>query len=620
MGRVFIGFYVQTPIRFGVFEVDLASGELRKQGVRIKLQEQPFQALLVLIARPGEVVTREELQKRLWPGDSAGDFDRGLNKAIARVREALGDDADNPTFIETLPQRGYRFLLNVDAGRIERPVSPTVPLPTKPTTARRTLLAGAGLAAITAAVYSFQKSRSRPIESIAVLPLENLSGDPAQDYFSDGLTDELIGEIARIGSLRVISRTSVMQYKGGTRKSLPEIARQLNVDAILEGTVLQAGQKVRITAQLIRAQDDRHLWSEKYERDLSDVLVLQAEVARAVAAQIKIKLTPPEQASLSRTRQVHPEAHNAYLKGNFFLQKGISGMGKSVAYFKQALEMDPASAECHAGLAEALCFSGIFGLRPSGETYPEARLHAQRALELDSSNASAHNALADVKQGYDWDFAGAEAEFQRALQLNPSHLRARSWRAECLTRRGKFEEAIAESARAVELDPVSAASVNVRAMVFYRARRYDESIRASQQALELDPSFVTALWWQGMAYAGKRDFPQSVASLTKAVGMSRGSLFPALLGFVHGRAGEKQKALAMLGQVTKLSQEQYVTPVDFAMIHAGLGDADSTFLWLENAYQARSVRVVEVRCACFDHFRSDPRYANLMGRLRLPIA
>jgi len=323
---------------------------------------------------------------------------------------------------------------------------------------------------------------------------------------------------------------------------------------------------VRITAQLIRAQDDRHLWSEKYERDLSDVLAMQSEVARAVAGQIQIKLTPQEQTSLSRSRQVHPDAYEAFFKGNFFLQKGIPGMARSVAYFKQAIETDPASAESYAGLAEALCYSGIFGLRPSGETYPEARLKAQKALELDPWNASAHNALADVKQGYDWDFAGAEVEFQRALQLNPSHLLTRLWRAESLTRRGKCEDAIAESERAVALDPVSSFSLNNRAMIFYRTRRYDDSIRASQQALDLDPNIVNALWWQGMSYAGKRDFPNSIAALTKALNMSRGSLFPALLGFVFGRAGEKRQALEMLGQITKVSQQQYVTPMDFAMV------------------------------------------------------
>jgi TolB-like protein len=295
----------KPPIRFGIFEVDLASGELRRQGVKISLQEQPFQALVALIERPGEVLTREELQRRLWPPDTMVDFDRGLNKAINRLREALGDDAAAPRFVETLPQRGYRFLATVET---------TTQLPPR-------------------------------IESIAVLPLENLSSDLNDEYFGDGMTDELIGEIARIGSLRVISRTSIMQYKGGVRKALPVIARELNVDAILEGTVAHADGRVRITAQLIRAHDDRHLWSEKYERSVTDILAMQSEVARAIAAEIQITLTPQEQTLLTRSRPVHPEAYEAFLRGKYFLHQGIRGVSKSIKCYKQAIELDPLLAE-----------------------------------------------------------------------------------------------------------------------------------------------------------------------------------------------------------------------------------------------------------------------------------
>jgi TolB-like protein len=309
--------------------------------------------------------------------------------------------------------------------------------------------------------------KSGKIKSIAVLPLDNLSGVPAQEFFSDGMTDELIGQIARIGSLRVISRTSVMRYKGGPRPSLPQIARELNVDAILEGTVTQSGQKVRITAQLIRARDDRHLWSEEYERDLTDVLRLQSEVARAVAREIRIKLTPFQETVLTRNRVVNPQSYQAFLKGTFFLGKGVPGANKSVESFKEAIRLDPSFAEAFAGLAEALCYVGIFGLRPSAETYSEARTAASRALELDESNAAAHNALGGVKQGYDWDLAGARTEFQRALELNPSHLLTRLWYAECLTRLGRFEETIAESGRALELD-VAPNALGNRAMLFFR--------------------------------------------------------------------------------------------------------------------------------------------------------
>ena len=616
-----------STIRFGIFEVDLTSGELRKQGVRIRLQEQPFRALITLIEHPREVVTRDELRKRLWPGGIVVDFESGLNKAINRVREALGDDADNPRFIETLPQRGYRFLVQVETSApaelpLPAPAPAIVPADVSRAPGRRRLLAIAGAllsVPIVAVGYRLLGSRQRPIGSIAVLPLENLSGNPAQEYFSDGLTDELIGEIARIGSLRVISRTSVMQYKGGARKSLPAIARELNVDAILEGTVVQSGKSVRITAQLIRAQDDRHIWSEKYERDVTDVLAVQSEVARAVAGQIQTRLTPAEQKYLTRTRRVNPEAFEAFLKGTIALQKGIPGLSKSIEFFQRAIQIDPSQAEFHAGLAEALCYVGIFGFRPSAETYPEARVAALKALALDESNAGAHNALADVKKGYDWDLAGAEVEYQRALRLNPSHLLTHLWYAESLTRMRRYDEALEESERALALDPVSPNSRGNRAMLLFRARRYDEAIRAGQQALDIDPTFINALWWQGLSYAGKGDFSKSVACLNRAIAMNDGPLFRSLLAHVYGRAGEKAKALAILQQIIAMSSQRYVSPVDFAVIYAGLGDADSAFRWLEKAYETRATRLGELASMYFDSLHSDPRYADLMRRTGLPL-
>jgi TolB-like protein/DNA-binding winged helix-turn-helix (wHTH) protein/tetratricopeptide (TPR) repeat protein len=614
-----------TLIRFGVFEVDLASGELRKQGVRVKLQDQPFQALVALIERPGEVLTREELQKRLWPSDTTVDFDRGLNKAIARVRDALGDDADNPRFIETLPSRGYRFLSQ--EGPASSPVaeirSSPAGLPSVPPWRRFGWIAG-GLAVVLLVMIGLYRltSPSPRIASIAVLPLENLSGIPEQEYFSDGMTDELISEIAQITSLRVISRTSVMRYKGAPRKLLPEIARELHVDAILEGTVVQSGQRVRITAQLIRASDDRHLLSKQYVRELVDILALQGEVARAVAGSIRIKLTPGEQTSLTRTRRVNPEAYEAYLKGVFFLHKALPGTARSIEYFKQAIQLDSLQSEAYSGLAEALCLAGIFGLRPSAETYPEARTAALKALELDPSNAGAHNALAGVRQGHDWDLAGAGAEYQRALQLNPSHLLTRVWYAEHLTRTGHFEEAIAEAAKAVELDPISTVSLNCRAMVFFRSRRYDEAIQSSRKALDIDLTFVNALWWEGLSYAGKGDFPKSIASLTKAVGMNDRPLFRALLGHVYGRAGDRAKALGILDELTRMSmtKQRFVSPMDFAILYAGMGDANQTFQWLEKAYQSRETRIHQLPSMEFDSVRSDPRYADLMRRIGLPVA
>jgi TolB-like protein/DNA-binding winged helix-turn-helix (wHTH) protein/cytochrome c-type biogenesis protein CcmH/NrfG len=612
-----------TPIRFGVFEVDLASRELRRQGLRVKLQEQPFLALAALIERPGDVLTRDELQKRLWPSGTTVDFDRGLNKAIARVRDALGDDADNPRFIETLPLRGYRFLAQVEGPALlpatEIRSNPVSFPPVRP--GRRWPWAVGGLAAVLFVLIGYYRltSRSPRIDSIAVLPLENLSGDPAQEYFSDGMTDELISEIAQITSLRVISRTSIMRYKGGARKSLPEIARELHVDAILEGTVAQSGQRVRIRAQLIRARDERHLLSEQYERELTDILTLQGEVARAIVGSIKIKLRPGDRTSPPQTRKVNPAAYEAYLKGTFFLHKALPGVAKSVEYFKESIKLDPIQSEAYAGLAEALCYAAIFGLRPSAETYPEARTAALKALELDPSNAGAHNVLANVRQGYDWDLKGAGEEYQRALQLNPSHLLARVWYAEHLTRTGHFQEAMAEAERAIVLDPISALSLNCRAMVFFRSRQYEDAIQASQQTLDFDPTMVNALWWEGLSYAGKRDFPKSIAALTKALGMNDGPLFRALLGHVYGRAGDKGKALGILNEITGMAKQRFVSPMDFAILYAGMGDPDMTFHWLEKARQTHDARIHEVRSMEFDSIRSDPRFADLTRRVGLSL-
>jgi len=568
----------RSPVRFGMFELDLTSGELRRRGVKVRLQEQPLRALVALTECPGVVLTRVELQHTLWPSGTTVDFDRGLNKAINRLREALGDDADDPRFIETLPQRGYRFIAELE---------------NTPTTFPR-------------------------IESIAVLPLENLSISPDDEYFSDGMTDELIGEIARIGSLRVISRTSIMQYKTGVRKSLSAIAHELKVDAILEGTVWHSGQRVRITAQLILVQGDRHLWSGKYERAFTDVLDLQSEVARAIAAQIQITLTPQERTYLTRSRPVNPDAYKAFLRGKFFLHQGMRGVTRSVELFRQATDLDPFQAESYAGLAEALCYARIFGSSPSGETQAEARAAALQALQLDDSNAGAHNALASVKEGYDWDWAGAEAEYLCALQLNPSRLLTRLWYAAFLAHVGRYSEAIEESGRALALDPISPIAHCNRAMLFFRARRYDDAIGAAREALELDPSFVNAIWWQSVAYAGNHDYSTAIMSLERALSMSHGPVFRALLGHVYALAGERRKALGTLEELKALSKEGYVSPVDFAIVYSGLSNADSTFEWLEIAYRTRATRLQELPSMYFDNVRSDPRCSDLMKRMGTP--
>lgn len=598
-------------IRFGAFELDTLARELRKHGVRLKLSEQPFRALKLLLERPGELVTREELQQRLWDADVFVDFERGINKAINRLREVLGDDAEQPKFIETLPQRGYRFIGEISPESAPAP-SPAPPSQEDPPTAwwtgRRAAIAGiAGALAAGVGIWRDWPSQ-RKIESIAVLPLANLSGDPAQEYFSDGMTDELMGELARIRSLRVISRTSVMRYKGPVKLSLREIASELQVDAFVEGSVAQADGRARITVQLTRAADGRQIWSERYERELSDILTLQNEVARAIAGQVRTQVAP----EMRRPRKVPPEAHEAYLRARAGLFQGPLGIPRSLELFRRTLELDPEDANAYAGLAEALCYSGIFALGPTEETYPEARKMALRALELDPGNASAHNVLGDVKKGYDWDMAGAEKEYLRAIELNPSHLMTRLFLAEMWTRLGRFEEAIAESHRARALDPVSPSGHNNLSLVYWRARRFDEAIDSAGRALSIAPGLVNAWWWQGLAHAGKQDFNKALECLRRAEKLDPGAMTLGYLGHVLARSGQRPRAVAVLAQLRGMSAVRYVGPVDFASVHAGLGDRDAVFEWMETARRRRNHGVHMLRTPMFDALRDDPRYRQFL--------
>ncbi len=602
----------RLTIRFGIFEVH--ANELRR--------------------RPGEVVTREELQKRLWPADTFVDFDRGLNRGINKLREALGDNSESPRFIETLPRRGYRFIAPVETAGSHlslTPVEGSLPPSSsqKTSSQKRWQLAAAGaLGAIALLSLGLNAAGIRDrflargaqprIESLAVLPLQNLSSDPAQDYFADGMTDGLITEIARIGSLRVISRTSIMQYKG-THKLLPMIAKELGVDAVVEGTITHSGHKVRITAQLIRASDDRHLWSEKYERDLGDALKLQGEVAEAIAGQIEIKLTLQEHTTLLRARHVNPRAYEAYVEGSYFGSKvSEDSLNKSVALLTQAIELDPNYAQGYAGLSHSYYVIGMLGLRPAGEAYAKAKAAAEKALELDPTVAEAHNTLAEVNRGYDWDWAAAEAEYRRALELNPSYSLAHSGYAGVLSNMGRHEEAIAQVRRARELDPISVSSNTALGRILFRARRYDDSITACQKAVELDPNDASPLWWMALSHEQKREFPKAIVELEKAVILSgEGTLSRGLLANAYALAGETNKALSILGELKKFSRKRYVSPLDMAIVYTGLGDRNSAFQWLEKAYQEHTMRIQELPEPIFDSLRSDPRFRDLMRRLNL---
>jgi TolB-like protein/DNA-binding winged helix-turn-helix (wHTH) protein/Flp pilus assembly protein TadD len=634
---------VRGRLRFGVFELDLRAGELRKHGLRVRLQEQPFQVLATLLEHPGEVVTREELQKKLWPADTFVDFDHGLNKTINKIREALGDSAESPRFVETVARRGYRFIAEVkvaDAAPVRSPEVVTQPdsgtgtgeprdvtgKPATPKPARLPLpwkvsgflilLVMGSLA--TWKLYSWRHP-SPGIRSLAVLPLESLSSDASQDYFADGMTDELISDLGQISALRVISRTSVMGYKRA-RKPLPQIARELNVDAVVEGTVLRSGDQVRITAQLIEGSSDRHLWSQSYEGQLRDTLALQNQVARAIADEIRVNLNSQERAALKNVQVVNPEAYESYLKGRYFWNKRTAdGLKVALAYFNQAIEEDPKYAQAYSGLADTYALLGDwqYAVMTPKEALPKAKAAATRALELDSALGEAHNSLAFCLDGFDWNFAAAGKEFRRAIELNPGYATAHHWYAWHLSLLGQYDEAIAEMKKAENLDPLSLIINADLAELLVLAHSYDESIRQSRKTIEMDPNFALAHNHLAQAYLQKHMNDEAVAELQKAVQLSGDSpTCMANLARAYVASGNRSEAERLLSDLKKRSNHSYSHASEIAVIYAALGDKNQAMSWVEKGYEERFNPGVLLRPG-FDPLRSEPRFQELVRRIGL---
>jgi TolB-like protein/DNA-binding winged helix-turn-helix (wHTH) protein/Flp pilus assembly protein TadD len=631
-------------VRFGAFEVDLRAGELRKHGLRIRLQEQPFQVLALLLDHSGELVTREELQKKLWPADTFVDFDHGLNKAINKLREALGDSAESPRFVETVARRGYRFLAEVKVSNATLVRRPELTIQTPPAEAAGDLPALSGelrsrkpllspfvwkitasmlllLVASLAAWKLYSSNRPPPvIRSLAVLPLESLSNDASQDYFADGMTDELISDLGQISALRVISRTSVMAYKHA-RKPLPQIAGELKVDAVVEGTVLRSGDRVRITAQLIEASTDKHLWSESYEGELRDTLALQNQVARAIADQIRVNLNPQEQAALKNVKAVNPEAYESFLKGRYFWNKRTADSLKvAMAYFNQAIDQDPKYAQAYSGLADTYALLGDwqFAVMTPKEALPKAKAAAIKALEFDGALGEAHNSLAFCLDGFDWDFNSAGKEFRRAIELNPGYATAHHWYAWHLSLLGRYDEAIVEMKKAENLDPLSLIINADLAELLALAHSYDESIQQSRKTIEMDPNFPIAHNHLAQAYLQKHMNDEAIAELQKAVQLSGNSpTCMANLARAYVASNKKSEAEKLLADLKKRSSPGYSHGSEIAVIYASLGDRDQAMNWLEKGFEERFNPGVLLRPG-FDPLRADPRFQALVRRIGLP--
>jgi TolB-like protein/DNA-binding winged helix-turn-helix (wHTH) protein/Tfp pilus assembly protein PilF len=621
-------------VRFGPYQVDLASGQLHKHGIRIGLREKSFQVLASLLERPGEVVSREELRRRLWPGEVFVDFDNNLNTAVARLREALNDSAGRPRYIETLPKRGYRFIANGSEVDLEHLTAPsTVVAAVKPQPTSRGWMAGAalGAAALLVALVALNVGglrnrllgRAGPprIESLAVLPLANLSRDPEQEYFAEGMTDALITELAQIGALKVISRTSVMRYKK-TDKSAPQIAAELNVEGLLEGTVEREGDQVRINVQLVHGPRDKHLWAGTYQREMRGVLALQSEVARTIAEEVRVSLTPEEHTRLAGARPVDPQAYEAYLKGRYFWNtRTRDGLQKALEHFETAIRIDPNYALAYTGLADSYFILGDHKFLAPDESFPKARAAARRALELDENLAEAHAAMAAILYAYDWDWMGGEREINRAIQLNPGYASARHWRALFLSQMGRHTEALAEVRKARSLDPLShRINANVGGVVLYVARQYEQAIQELQNALELFPEDATVHLFLGATFSAVGRHDEAIAQIRRSLTLQAHPGASLELARTLARAGKRQEAKRIIEAVLK-ARDEYVPPLVLAAAYAALGEKDHAFAWLEEGYAERDSDMGWLRVApAFDPLRADLRFTALLRKMNLEPA
>jgi TolB-like protein/DNA-binding winged helix-turn-helix (wHTH) protein/Tfp pilus assembly protein PilF len=626
-------------LRFGVFEAHLGARELTKLGKLLPLQEQPFLLLAMLLERPGELVTREELRAHLWP-QTVVDFDHGLNKAISKIRDVLGDSAENPRFIQTVARRGYRFLGDVtvvSAGEVEAAApkaasgetAPVEPQTLEPAAAKRQpariaawAVAAATLLLLLAAMLAWIRSTSNSslpsIRSLAVLPLENLSGDASQDYFTDGMTDELITQLAQIRDLRVISRSSMMTYKRSS-KPLAEIARELDVQAVVEGGVLRSGERVRITAQLIRVPADENIWAHSYEGNLRDTLVLQNKVAQAIADQIRV--TVSSQLHVQNPRVMNAQAYDSYLKGRYYWNKRtIEGLKEAINYFKQSIDIDPSYAEAYSGLADSYALAGDwgYGILPPAEAFPLAKAAANEALALNDRLAEAHTSLAFVLDLYYWDWDAAEKQYAIAINLNPGYAIAHEWYAWHLFVLGHSAEGMFEMRRAESLDPVSPIIRSNVADALTVSHLFEESVRQSRKTLALDPNFAVGHFHLAEALVQEHQYEAAIAEFQQAINLS-GHLaaFDANLAYAYALSGRRADAVKIAKDMEARLDLDPTANARIALIYVALGDLDQAMQWLNKAYDARFNPAILIRPS-FDPLRSDARFRELRRRMRLP--
>ena len=612
------GKLARSQLRFGIFEIDLATNELRKRGIKIKLQEQPFQLLLALVEHPQQLVTRSELKSRLWQADTYVDFDQGLNRAVAKLRDALDDAAEQPVYIQTIARKGYRFLAPVE--RIEAPVGRSTQ------TLRGSGWAVAGAMVLFVAVLAVLSSRfgdsnaraQTQIRSIAVLPFENTSGDPQQEFLADGITDALITELAQMRGVSVLSRSSVMSYK--TRQvSLPQIARTLKVDAVVEGTTLRSDDTVRITVQLISASTGQHLWAQTYEQSFNSIIALQDNVAKDVAEQIHADLQLGHASNL----ETNGIAYEAYLRGRSYVFAGFDTpqtLRRAQHYFEQAIQADPNFAPAYSGLAQSYVLLSEFRWVSPNDAYRPAREAIQKALQLNPTIGEAHTALGWLSWRHDWDWQTAENEYRHGCELSPNDVDAHQALTWFLAWHGRTTEALAEIARIRQIDPAQALPLDA-AGIYYHQRNYKSLVDVGEKSVALRPDFWVSHYFLGVGYEGSGQLSGAIAEYKKAVEMSQGDTDPtAQLAHAYAIAGQRAAAEQILDRLKEDAKTRYVSPYMVATIYAGLNDREEAFEFLEKAYTERSTDLpyfikADLR---LDQIRSDPRFQDLFRRVGLP--
>lgn len=625
--------------RFGAFELDLRAGELRRSGFRVRIQEKPRRLLVALLERPGEVLDRDELCRRLWAEGTFVEFEPSLNNAALRLREALGDSAQTPRFVETVARRGYRFVAPVEIvdapdARVSPPPAGETPavaedLPDAPVARARPrarllwivvlLLAVAGPVA-----WLLRPRRPEPARrgrlTLAVLPYRNLSGDPAEEYFSDGLSDELIAQLARLQPERlgVIARTSSMSYKRTTRR-LREIGRELGASYLIEGSVRREGDRLRIQTALVDAESERYVWTRTYDRQLRDVLDIQTDVARSVADEVRLEVAPARRAQLGSTRPVDPAAFDSYLRGrHFWNRRAPDDLQRALTFFGQALARSPQFEAAHAGLADTYVYLGWYGFAPPREVFPKARESAQAALALDPELAEAHGVLGIVGLLYDWDRAGAAAALRRALDLQPHQPTLRHWHGFSLAVAGRFDEAIAEVRAGTELDP---RSTGVRAGLAYAllsAGRHADAVAECRQALELDAGALAAYKILGWTYEEQGAYGDALRTFADGEAASGVSL-DADRARTLALMGRGAEARELLGRIEPALPGGYVPATYRARVLVALGEREAALALLERALEDRAPELVHPRFAAeFQPLRDDEAFKRIQAAVRAP--